>query len=249
MRGSWRAAALALSLAAWAGAAPAPPPAPAAPPPDAPGSLAGTVRYAGSAPLRIKELTNTVDVETCGAKVRSDQVLAGPKGALANVVVELRLPEGGILEDAALQGSKVPVVVELLACGHQPHVQLVPLGSAVEIVNSDRLGHRLETWTSRNAALDLELERFRRRVVVPASSLLAAERVRVTCATHPWMVGWWIVTDNARTVVTRADGRFALTTIPPGDYVLTAWHEQLGSLARDVTVRPGEALALDLELR
>jgi len=46
-----------------------------------------------------------------------------------------------------------------------------------------------------------------------------------------------IVTPNAySTVSSGTDGSFEIPDVPPGKYELTAWHETLGSLTKNITV-------------
>lgn len=46
--------------------------------------------------------------------------------------------------------------------------------------------------------------------------------------------------------VTTKDGGFDLQSLPPGDYTVEAWHEALGRMKQKITVRSGQATALDL---
>ena len=39
----------------------------------------------------------------------------------------------------------------------------------------------------------------------------------------------------------REDGRFSLTNVPPGDYVVEAWHESLGAQTQHVTVKANKS--------
>ena len=76
----------------------------------------------------------------------------------------------------------------------------------------------------------------------------AAEKVRVKCDLHPWMSAWIVVTDHPYHAITDDEGRFELSNVPPGDYVLETWHETLGSSRREVTVRGDETLDLQVDL-
>ena len=46
--------------------------------------------------------------------------------------------------------------------------------------------------------------------------------------------------------MTTKDGGFDLQSLPPGDYTVEAWHEALGRMKQKITVRSGQATALDL---
>jgi hypothetical protein len=46
------------------------------------------------------------------------------------------------------------------------------------------------------------------------------------------------VLDHPYFAVSDGDGTFAIRNVPPGDYVLEAWHEKLGTQELKVTVAP-----------
>ena len=75
------------------------------------------------------------------------------------------------------------------------------------------------------------------------------EKVQVSCTVHPWEIGWWIVTDNALRALTAADGKFAIERVPPGTWQVMAWHEELGRMEQELTVRTGETARVDLDFR
>ena len=47
------------------------------------------------------------------------------------------------------------------------------------------------------------------------------------------------VLDHPFFATTAADGKFDISALPPGDYVLEAWHEMLGTQTQNVTVGEG----------
>jgi len=46
--------------------------------------------------------------------------------------------------------------------------------------------------------------------------------------------------------VSTAEGQFSLTQLPPGDYVIEAWHETLGTQTQSVTVAPNETAEISI---
>jgi hypothetical protein len=46
------------------------------------------------------------------------------------------------------------------------------------------------------------------------------------------------VVDNSYYAVTGADGKFKLENLPPGNYVIEAWQEKLGTQDANITVGP-----------
>ena len=63
------------------------------------------------------------------------------------------------------------------------------------------------------------------------------------CDVHSWMNAYVGVLDHPYFAVTGADGKFDISNLPPGDYVIEAWHEELGTQTQNVTV--GESATVD----
>jgi hypothetical protein len=47
--------------------------------------------------------------------------------------------------------------------------------------------------------------------------------------------------------VTGTDGAFEIKNLPPGDYVIEAWHEKFGVQEQQVTVQASEAKEVSFE--
>ena len=63
------------------------------------------------------------------------------------------------------------------------------------------------------------------------------------CDVHSWMNAYVGVLDHPFFAVTGADGKFDISELPPGDYVIEAWHEELGTQTQNVTV--GESATVE----
>jgi len=55
---------------------------------------------------------------------------------------------------------------------------------------------------------------------------------------HPWMRFYVAVLSHPYFQVTGQDGQFALRNVPPGNYTLTAWHEQFGAKRQSIAIQP-----------
>jgi hypothetical protein len=63
------------------------------------------------------------------------------------------------------------------------------------------------------------------------------------------MSAWWWITNNPRHAMTAADGAFRFPDVPPGRWIVHAWHEELGETETTVDVKPGEVAKIHLEYR
>src|SRR6185436_5544933 len=97
--------------------------------------VTGTIRCRSKLPIRMKQLTNTVDVPTCGATVVGEGLLVGRDGGLANVFVEVRDANGAPVAGSVLPAASDPVVMHVQRCVTVPHVQVLPAGSALDVEN------------------------------------------------------------------------------------------------------------------
>jgi hypothetical protein len=71
--------------------------------------------------------------------------------------------------------------------------------------------------------------------------------IPVKCNVHPWMKSYIGVVPHPYFSVTGTDGAFEIKNLPPGDYVIEAWHEKFGAQERQVTVPASEAKEVSFE--
>ena len=55
------------------------------------------------------------------------------------------------------------------------------------------------------------------------------------------------VVDHPYFTVSGPDGSISLEGLPPGDYVVEAWHETYGTLTQSITIATGETAGLSFE--
>ncbi len=126
----------------------------------------------------------------------------------------------------------------------QPKVVAVAKNGTVDFPNSDPIYHNVFSVSGGNR-FDLGLYRS------GASKSKRFEEtgiVRVYCNIHPQMVGFVVVVDSDHVAVTGPDGSFRFDGVPPGNYVLKAWHEEGGEVSQPVTVRTAGEPPLELRL-
>jgi uncharacterized protein (DUF2141 family) len=73
--------------------------------------------------------------------------------------------------------------------------------------------------------------------------------VRVECDAHGWMLAHVFVAESPYYALTGKDGSFTITDVPPGSYTLVATQNYTGDTETAVTVKAGEAPAIDIELK
>ncbi|HEU4403133.1 MAG TPA: DUF2012 domain-containing protein, partial [Candidatus Polarisedimenticolia bacterium] len=160
-----------------------------------------------------------------------ESLLVGKDGGLRNAVVSI----GPLRAGKPFPPGEKPAI-DQHGCWFIPHVQVVPAGVSMDIVNSDGILHNIHTFPKNNAPINMAQPKFKK---VMTHTFETPDIVRVVCDVHSWMKAWIIVAAHPYYAVTGEDGSFALQDVPPGTYTVTVWHETLGTKQQTVTVTAG----------
>jgi hypothetical protein len=68
----------------------------------------------------------------------------------------------------------------------------------------------------------------------------------VKCNQHPWMKAYINVAGNPFYAITKPDGTFEITGLPPGEYTIAAVHEKLGERTGKISVGPKDNQQVNL---
>jgi hypothetical protein len=216
------------------------------------GKVFGRVRWMGPAP-KLPALDIGRDEAACGKTAANERLLVGPGKGVRDAVVWL-----DAIEDAP-RAKPISARVEQKRCGFSPHVQVVPQGSRLEIVNRDAIPHALRAFLDGATALFDFSSAPRGK---ESKKLDEPGVVELRCDDHPNTSAWIHVAPHPWYAVTGADGVYTLDDAPPGDWVLRVWHEgwlPLGGnppafsepvlLQREISLRTSAPLQADFELR
>jgi plastocyanin len=198
------------------------------------GLLKGTVRFTGKRPPRktIDMSNDPACAEAHHGKVYDESVVVNPNGTLANVFIYIKSG----LEGKQFEVPAAPVVFDQRGCWFQPRVLGVQTGQTLQITNSDPVTHNIHPlaqinreWNHSQGPGEAPLTRkFPRQEVM----------IRVKCNIHSWMRAYIGAVDHPYFAVTGPDGAFEIPNVPPGDYVIEAWQEAMGTQDRNITVTP-----------
>ena len=173
-----------------------------------------------------------------GDSPMTEYFIVGDDGSLQNVFVYVK--EG--LGDRTFDAPSEPVVLNQDGCRYTPHVFGIQVGQPLQVLNSDptlhnihatpttnqefNTGQPIEGMTFDHAFTDVE-------VMVPFK-----------CDVHSWMNANVGVLDHPYYAVSGEGGAFDISRLPPGDYVIEAWHEMLGAQTQNVTVGESETVEI-----
>jgi len=125
-----------------------------------------------------------------------------------------------------------------------PHVLVVPVGSTVSFPNHDPFNHNVFSL-SEEQPFDLGLYG---RGATRSVRFTRAGVIRVYCNVHAQMSALIVVRDGPHFAQPEGDGSFVLPQVPPGRYLLHAWHERAPELTQPLEVPPGGLADVALQL-
>jgi plastocyanin len=206
------------------------------------GTIVGEVKYAGDPPPPEK-IDVTKDVNICGAdsKLSPALVVGGDKG-IKDVVVSL----AGIQKGKPLAKLEKPPVLDQKNCEYHPYAQIIPVGTTLEITNSDDVLHNVKTRGGTKTSFNIAQPKFKRKLTVEFKN---PEIVQMECNVHGWMNAIVLVADNPYVALTDANGSFKIADVPPGKYTVKVWHSKLGEQTKEVTVGPKEEVKVAFDMK
>ena len=195
-------------------------------------ALTGKVLFEGTAPtpIPIKMDADPVCLLKHKDGATSEEVVVNPNGTLKNVFVYVK--EG--LQGQKFEAPKDPVVFDQNGCHYNPHIFGIMVNQPLQILNSDGTLHNVHALpkSSKEFNLGMPIQGMKLTQKFTAPEIM----VKIKCEVHPWMTAWGGVLDHPFYAVTGDDGTFTIKDLPPGEYVLEAWHEKYGTQTATVKV-------------
>ncbi|HUO99949.1 MAG TPA: carboxypeptidase regulatory-like domain-containing protein [Gemmatimonadota bacterium] len=198
--------------------------------PDSAATITGTVAFEGTPPTG--EAIDMSEEPTC-AEAHAEPAMRIPAvvadGRLGNVYVYVK--EG--LPDLDWPTPSEGATLDQEGCEYHPHVLAIQVDQPLVIQNSDGILHNINTQPTANQGFNIsqpvEMETTR-------EFSTAEVMIPVKCDVHGWMEAYIGVQEHPYAAVTDEGGAFTLSNLPPGDYVIEAWHETYGTQTQNVTV-------------
>ena len=200
------------------------------------GILEGLVRLGGEEMPQPTRVENTTDPEVCGLDhTLEDMVVAPQNRGLANVILSL----AGVPEEKVPPFPVERLVLGNADCRFIPHASVLTVGSVIEAVNSDPILHTTHLYgpLEVNIALPFRGPSISRTVERPGMII-------VKCDVHSWMQSFIRVDAHPFHAVSDTRGSFRIPDVPPGSYMLEAWHEKLGSQQKPVHIEAGKKVSV-----
>ena len=206
-------------------------------------TIKGKVLFEGAAPAA-QEISVRGNPECAvfhkDGKVQSEELVVN-SGALQNVFVYVK--EG--LEGRSFPAPSEPVTIENKNCLYVPHVTGVQVNQPIILLNDDPTLHNIHSYAknSKSWNLGLPFQGMKQTKKFEAPEVI----VHLKCDVHPWMTGFIGVLPHPYFSVTKNDGSFEIKNLPPGEYLVEAWHEKLGVQSQKIKIEPQETKEIEFK--
>ena len=206
--------------------------------------LAGSMQFASAADITGKiTLKGTpspeipLPLDASCAKERIDKpttrlYVVDASGGLADTFIYIK--EG--LAGKKFPPSTEPVVLDQKGCEYVPYVFGLQAGQKLVVKNSDKVPHNVHPTPQ--VAGNPESNKMQIPGGPPFDYAFSNPEVflRFTCNIHGWMFAYGGVVDHPFFAVSGKDGTFKIANVPPGKYVIEAYHRKAGKMTKEVTV-------------
>jgi hypothetical protein len=193
--------------------------------------ISGKINLNGKPPA---EVTIPFD-PSCGklhkGKVTTQHYVLGSAGELADVFVYIK--EGAQPAPA----SDKPAVLDQVNCIYTPYILGLQTKQKLIIKNSDagilHNVHILPDGKSGNKESNQAQLKGQDIVKTFDNPEIL---LHFKCDVHPWMHAYAGVLDHPYFAVSAKDGTYKIANVPPGKYVIEAYHRKAGKMTKEVTV-------------
>ena len=200
------------------------------------GSITGTITFEGKAP-KMKPLKVDADpicVANSETAPKKEWLILDENKGVKNMLVFIT--EGLNIDYSP---PEEPVVIDQKGCIYSPHVVGIMAGQQLDILNNDGTLHNIHALPKVNKEFNKAQPRSKKKLSVKFEKPEAPFKVK--CDVHPWMGAYIGVFDHPCFSVSGDDGTYIISDLKPGEYVIEAWHEKLGSQTANVTVSDSAA--------
>ncbi len=218
-------------------------------------TLRGTVNFKGT--VADETIVINENADYCGKEQKAGKYLVS-NSRVENVVVWI---------EGAEKGKAVPsksVNVTIKNCRVVPHVNIGFVGGEYVFKNDDEILHTVQAklglaYQKKVSARPLEDGASIYNLALPKTGLEIVKPVKkwhrytedtgfiqIRSNTHNWIRGYIFVFDHPYAAVTDVKGNFEIESLPPGEYVLKAWHEGFGTKEQKINVKSGEAVEVEI---
>jgi len=187
------------------------------------------------------EMCSEIDTDENMNRVLDDFIIDENNG-LKDVVITLRKVEAG----KPFPNNPIRIISE--NCKFGPDVNVVRQGDEFTVDNKDAVMHNSQVYQSERGKIILNIP-------IPAEEISTGKVTfqkhykiyQMICGMHEFMQTWGYRVQNPYNFITGPDGNFKIDQIPPGDYVVDAWHYLIKLRSQKIHIEPNQTVSVNFE--
>ncbi|MBI3890041.1 MAG: hypothetical protein HY303_00770 [Candidatus Wallbacteria bacterium] len=199
------------------------------------GTIGGEVTFKGTPPAQKKLKISGSECTAHHKDTPMEETVLVKDGKVQNAFVYVK--QG--LEKFVFAVPETPKLIDQKGCVFAPHVMGVQLYQPLQLKNSDSTLHNFHSLPRNSTGWNIG---FPMSGITETRTVEKAEvMIEYKCDIHGWMKGYIGAVDHPFFAVTGEDGKYEFKGLPPGEYVLEAWHESFGTRPLTVKLGPKES--------
>ena len=211
------------------------------------GTIKGNAKMIGNMPFpRIYHLVLFPNIDMC-AEVDTDDEMnrvlddfkVSPTGGLKDVAITLEHVEAG------KPFNKEPINILSENCKFFPDLNFIRQGESFKVDNVDAVMHNSQVYQKERGKILLNIP-------IPAEEVSDGiitfkkkyKIMQMICGMHEFMQTWGYRVQNPYYFKTDDKGNYNIDDIPPGEYIVNAWHYLMKPQKRKIKIAAGETIDL-----
>jgi len=211
------------------------------------GTIKGNAKMIGSMPYpRIYHLILFPNIDMC-AEVDTDDEMnrvlddfkVSPAGGLKDVAITLEHVEAG------KPFNKEPINILSENCKFFPDLNFIRQGESFKVDNLDAVMHNSQVYQKERGKILLNIP-------IPAEEVSDGivtfkkkyKIMQMICGMHEFMQTWGYRVQNPYYFKTDDKGNYNIGDIPPGEYIVNAWHYLMKPQKKKIKIAAGETIDL-----
>jgi hypothetical protein len=211
------------------------------------GTIKGNAKMIGSMPYpRIYHLILFPNIDMC-AEVDTDDEMnrvlddfkVSPAGGLKDVAITLEHVEAG------KPFNKEPINILSENCKFFPDLNFIRQGESFKVDNLDAVMHNSQVYQKERGKILLNIP-------IPAEEVSDGivtfkkkyKIMQMICGMHEFMQTWGYRVQNPYYFKTDDQGNYNIGDIPPGEYIVNAWHYLMKPQKKKIKIAAGETIDL-----
>jgi len=215
------------------------------------GAIQGKAVLTGTMPPpRVYHLVLFPNIDMC-AEVDADE--EGEN----RILDDFKISEGGGMKDVLITLEHVeagkpfvkePIMIESENCKFTPDVNAVRQDEIFKVDNLDAVMHNSQVYQKEQGKIIVNIP-------IPAEEVSDGKIhfkkkykiYQMICGMHEFMQTWGYRVQNPYYFKTKIDGNFKIDNIPPGDYVVNAWHYLMKIQSKKIHISENSVIDLQFE--